>query len=470
MGHPQPIVSSSGKPVIAGAASGDAEHLLGHLPPTHALSPRRAFAALRFPTRLLVDASPVDPWELDTRRLPATLQRLRRRTRAFVQRELEPLALQIDAMPHWPAGQQPEELNELLRRAGRAGLLTDTLPWPLGSGPPMRYRHSLAMQQSIKVEELARGCGGLMLLLSAHVLGLAPLLQSGDPRLLRRFVLPAFRACRRGDPHLFAYAITEPAAGSDVEDGHGAACYRPGVVARRTEGGWLLRGRKCFISGGDVAKSIAVFAALDGEDMASWTCFLVHNDSPGFRVARTELKMGMRASGAAELELEDVFVPSDRVVGGLRQGWALNRATLNMSRLPVGAMAVGFAQAAADIAVDFARSQRLGDRRLIDYQEVQTAIADMLAECAAIRAFIWQSARSWAPRQMTGAACKFHCTDAAVRVAYQAMDLLGNHAVLPGMRAEKVFRDARLTQIFEGTNQINRLALIEDMQDLFLNV
>jgi butyryl-CoA dehydrogenase len=227
----------------------------------------------------------------------------------------------------------------------------------------------------------------------------------------------------------------------------------------------LLRGRKCFISGGDIASYVVVLAALQGEGMESWTAFLVDSKTPGFRAARTEMKMGMRASSATELDLDDVFVPDRDVIGGLRSGWAINRATLNISRIPVAAMAVGFAQAATDIAIDFACSFQFGRRRLIDRQEVQTELSQMMAETSAIRAMVWQAASSWKPRQAEASAAKFHATDVARRVCEQAMDLLGNHAVLHEKRIEKVFRDVRLTQIFEGTNEINRLAVIEDEQE-----
>jgi alkylation response protein AidB-like acyl-CoA dehydrogenase len=293
-------------------------------------------------------------------------------------------------------------------------------------------------------------------------------LLSGEVGSIRKHLLPAFRACARGEPHLFAFAITEPDGGSDVEEGRGASLHRPGVVARPVGAGYVIRGRKCFISGGDLARSIVVFAALEGEGMQSWTAFLVDTTAHGFRVTRTELKMGMRASGAAEIELDDVFVGQDAVLGGLRSGWALNRATLNMSRIPVAAMGVGFARAALEEATRFACEQTLGGKALASYQEVQVALAQMTAETSAARAMVWRAAARRQPRQGEASAAKFHCTDVARHVCEMAMDLVGNHSVLHERRVEKALRDARLTQIFEGTNQINRLAVIEDDQERLL--
>ncbi|MEN9464423.1 MAG: hypothetical protein RL217_604, partial [Pseudomonadota bacterium] len=178
----------------------------------------------------------------------------------------------------------------------------------------------------------------------------------------------------------------------------------------------------------------------------------------------------MRASGAAELEFDNVFVPSQNVVGGLRQGWVLNRATLNSSRIPVASMGVGFAAAATIEAVHFARTFKLGGKALIDYQEVQLQLASMLSETRAIRSLIWQEARhSWQPRQLHASVCKLHATDVAQKVAEMALDLMGDRGSLHEYRVEKILRDLRLTRIFEGTNQINRLALIEDWQPQLLN-
>ena len=441
----------------------------GHIQADHPLSPRTALSKLDPLVKQVLGYQPQSLWELETARLPRRLQAYRRRARDFAQQHLAPHALEIDALPHAEPGQIHPPVRAILQRAGREGWLTDIMPWPIGSCPWLEAPYPMVWRTCLKVEEFSRACGGLMLLLSAHSLGLAPILLSGQMGLIWRTLVPSVRANLRGEPHLFAFAITEPGAGSDAEDGHGAAVNQPGVRARRQGGGWLLNGQKVFISGGDVARQLTVFAALEGEGFESWTCFLVDRDAPGFEVMRTELKMGMRASSAAHLLFKDVWVPDAHVVGGLRQGWALNRATLNLSRLPVASMGVGLAQAAVDVAVDYACQTRLGGKPLIDFQDVQLTLAQMMAETSAARALVWQGARTWAPRQGVASMAKFHCTDTAMSVIQQAMDLLGERAVLHQSRLDKLYRDARLTQIFEGTNQINRLSVIEDLQEDFLS-
>ncbi len=443
--------------------------LEGHIQADHPLSPRSAVTRLAPLVKQIVGYTPQSLWDLETARLPKRLQAYRRKARAYAQTHLAPVALEMDALPHPPAGQWHPQLRAIVQEAGRQGWLTDIVPGPFGSCPWGEALHPMAWRCALKVEEFTRACGGLMLLLSAHLLGMAPILLSGQIPLMWRNLVPAAKANLRGQPHLFAFAITEPGAGSDAEDGHGAAANQPGLRAKRSRDGWLLNGQKVFISGGDLAEQLTVFAALEGEGFESWTCFLVDRTAPGFEVMRTELKMGMRASSAAQLSFQNVWVSDVNVVGGLRQGWALNRATLNLSRLPVASMGVGLAQAAVDVAVAHACTIRLGGKPLIDYQDVQLTLAQMMAETSTIRALVWQGARTWAPRQGVASMAKFHCTDTAMRVIEQAMDLVGEGAVLHRTRLDKIYRDARLTQIFEGTNQINRLSLIEDLQEDLLS-
>lgn len=442
-------------------------HLPGHVTQDSQLSPWVAFKKLPF-LRLFSHYQPRSMWQEETRMLPRSLALYRRWVRAFAETHLLPISLTCDkavAETH----QYPPERDAILRTAGKAGLLSDLLPYPIGSAPVGRFRYSLTWQQAIRVEELARADGGLMLLLSAHNLGLAPVLFSGNLQVLRNVVIPAYQANKKGKPQIFAYAITEPAAGSDAEDGYGAQHNKPGVCATRTENGWLLNGRKVFISGGEVARWITVLAAIKQHGFESWTAFLVDAQSPGFTVVRTEKKMGMRVSGAAELEFNQCFVPDNRVLGGVGNGWGLNRATLNLSRLPVAAMSVGLAQQATESAIDFACRMSLADRPLIHYQQVQMQLADMLAETAAIRSLVWQYAKRWTPRQAQASIAKFYASDRAQVVIESAMDLMANHSLLHANRVEKNFRDNRLTRIFEGTNQINRLSVIEEQQQVFLN-
>ena len=159
--------------------------------------------------------------------------------------------------------------------------------------------------------------------------------------------------------------------------------------------------------------------------------------------------------------LDDVYVPARNLVGTRRSGWALNRNVLNYSRGPVGAIALGIARSAVEAATKFAQETRLATKPLIAYQEVQLALAEMWLDTMAMRGMVWQSARHFLPHQGIASATKAFCGDLAFRVANRAMELMGDHGYLVSGRAEKAMRDARLNQIYEGTNQINLLAFIE---------
>lgn len=445
-------------------------HFDGQVAPQHALSPLPRFAELGTLGRALTHYRADDLWELDTQRLPAALGKWRRQVRRFAERHLLPNVRLLDEAPHAAPRTLHPAARQLLADAGRAGLMTNMVPAPVGTAALADMRFPSAFRMAIQVEELARACGGQMLLLSAHQLGLAPICLSGDLRAMWRHLRPMTQDFVAGTPHLFAYAITEPSAGSDAEDGHGAATNTPRVIARRQGRGYVLSGRKCFISGGDVAKKIAVFAALEGEGFDSWTCFVVDAANPGLEATRTELKMGMRASSAAELALDNAFVPEADIVGGLRRGWALNRATLNASRYPVAAMAVGFARRACELALDYSLRTSLGGKPLLNYQEVQLQLAQMVAETRAMRALIWQQAGgSLQSHQGEASISKFHATDRAQAVCEMGLALMAENGMARSQGMEKLLRDVRLTRIFEGTNQINRLGVIEDLQPLLLD-
>jgi len=442
----------------------------GHVAFDDSLSPFKAISKLPRSSRLVSHYTPRNIWDEDTLKLPKSLQNYRKMLRQFAQSTLAPAALSGDIAQHLPSGETHTELVHILSSAGKTGLLSDQLPAPWGSMKAINFRHSLVLQSCLKTEELFSACAGYGLAISASGLGSLPILLSGNLSSIRRFMVPAYKASMHGDAQLFAFAITEPGAGSDAEEGHGAKHAKPSVVAKKCTGGWKLNGRKCFISGGDIANNITVFAALEGEGMESWTCFLVKKGTPGFKAVRNELKMGQRASTASELEFVDVFVPNTHVIGELRQGWALNRATLNYSRMPVAAIALGIARGAMESAINFVCHYKVAGKALIHYQEIQLQIAQMIAETSAMRSLIWQNAEAMVPRQGKASMAKFYCSDGAIRVCDMAMDLLGNQGMLHKNNVEKCFRDARLTQIYEGTNQINRLAVIEEYQNEFLTL
>jgi alkylation response protein AidB-like acyl-CoA dehydrogenase len=320
---------------------------------------------------------------------------------------------------------------------------------------------ALLMAAVLKAEEFSAADAGLGLALLAHDLGVAPLFVSGDWRAVFGWQRRIYKQIDAGEPAICAYAITEPDAGSDVENTEGAVTARIVTRARRRPGGFRISGRKCFISNGAVARWVTLFAAVDEGGVDSWTCFLLDRDMSGFSVGRRERKMGQRAADASELILDDVFVPDHRVIGPLGGGWAINRNVLNYSRPAVGAISVGIARAAFEHAAQFCNDTRLGGRPLASYQEIQLRLASMLSRIQAARALVWQAARYGIPFQAAGSMAKSFGSRVAWEVSTEAIELLGDHGTLQAGGVEKAARDARLTLIYEGTHQINQLAIIE---------
>ena len=415
--------------------------------------------------RWLYDRSADSLWERDTRTLPHYLRARRRAYRRFAQEQIAPLAAQADRSP------EEYDPRPLLARAGRLGFQSELLPWPLGR---MSYRSLLngkVFALCLKAEEFCAACGGIGLSLLAHDLGMGPLLLSGHLPSLLRWQWPINRANLRGDVRLAAYAITEPGAGSDVEESEGASQARYVTTARHVPGGYRLDGQKVFISGGAQCDYVTLFAVLardDGQQPqvdTDFTCFVVERDREGFTTGRRERKLGQRACDATQLFFDGVVVPRRNLIGAERAGWAINRNVLNYSRGVVGAIALGIARGAVEAATTFARQARLDNRPLIAFQEVQLALAAMWLDTMAMRGLVWQGARHFLPHQGIAAASKALCADLAYSVANRAMELMGDQGTLTARGAEKAMRDARLNQIYEGTNQINLLAFVEAFWD-----
>lgn len=438
---------------------------------------------------------------------PPHVTRMRARARDFAARVLEPRALAIDeraGRPH-PIGSTDWEV---LRAAAREGLLTCMAPRALG-GDAARSAEVAAAS-----EELARACGGLALLIGVSSLGLSALLFSLDVGLWVRVVRPAARERLAAPerPTLFAWAITEPSSGSDVEHPEGLGRVVAPTWAERVTGGYLLHGRKSFTSNGSIARWVVVHAALDrARPRESWTAFLVDTQRPGFRALRDELKLGQRASPATETEYDSAFVPELDRIGPEGSGFELTELILAASRAPVGAIATGIARGALEATL--AALARLPDAHPASLRQgwVKDAVAEMTTRVHASRLTYLDAAlgfdaqiapQGWLETAIGSAARGLHaalperrlkrlteagfarflaelgrsgklaaqlarassakvaCSDAAMWVCDRACDLVPLDA--PERRVvEKALRDAKLTQIYEGTNQINRLTLAE---------
>ncbi|MBN1364191.1 MAG: acyl-CoA/acyl-ACP dehydrogenase [Syntrophaceae bacterium] len=422
------------------------------------LKVKNATKTLNFFGRLLFDNREMSLWEHDTETLSWGVRRWRRKALKFSREYIRPLAAQADLHPH-DFDPQP-----LMAAAARHGFQTLLLIPPLGTASILPYLRNTSLQVAVVGEEFSTECGGLALLLLAHNLGIAPLLLAGSFRNYILHLLPFYlKSWILGSPDCMSFAITEPGAGSDVEETEGGALAKLVTSAKYdpVRKGYILNGRKCFITDGAISKKVTVYAKIENEGIESWTCFLLENRMEGFSVGRRERKMGQRAADASELIFDNVFVPKRNVVGKVRSGWANMRNVLNSSRPVVGAMALGHGRGAFERCLEFCRKTYLGPKRLIEYQDVQLELADMAISLWAARSMIWQSCRQMRCYQSASASAKVFGSDTAFKVCNQAMELMGDHGYLHAHGVERAWRDSRLTQIYEGTNQINRLALFE---------
>jgi acyl-CoA dehydrogenase len=379
-------------------------------------------------------------------------QEIQHWARDFARRHIAPRALALDKDPDSPLR------DELLREAAHAGILGASLPEFLGGSGHDPFTGVLA------TEEFAAACAGCTVLFGATMLGLTPILLCGDPTPVARFVPPLAESWQTDSPKLAALAATEPDAGSDFIMGHSAARIRTRVV--RDGDGYRITGRKVFISNGSIASLVTVFASHNpsGSIREGMSCFAVPTTAAGFSVGQVFDKMGQRACPAAELIFDDVWVPQDHRLGEEGTAWALNRLIMSVTRTPVAAIALGIARAAYEKALQYAEVRVQGGKPIVRHQAMQVMLADMAIRVEAARCLVWKAARAIAagePSLKLSSMAKAFASDAAVANATDAIQILGGYGYMHEYGVEKLLRDAKLTQIYEGTNQINRFEIME---------
>jgi alkylation response protein AidB-like acyl-CoA dehydrogenase len=338
--------------------------------------------------------------------------------------------------------------RDAFRVLGRAGLLA--LPYPErfgGGGQP--YQTYLQV-----VEELARAWLTVGLGVSVHTLTCFPLATAGTPEQQQRW-LPEML----GGEQLGAYCLSEPASGSD------AAALR--TTAQADGPDYVVNGVKAWISHAGQADFYTVFARTSGDhegpDRARGiSCLHVPAQTPGVSAAPAEHKMGMRASVTAQMIFEDARVPASQLVGGEGQGFAIALAALDAGRLGIAACATGVAQAALDVATAWARERRQFGRPIADFQGLSFLLADMATAVEAARALYLSAARRkdrGLPYGPQAAMAKLFASDAAMRVTTDAVQVLGGYGYVEDFPAARLMREAKVLQIVEGTNQIQRMVI-----------
>jgi alkylation response protein AidB-like acyl-CoA dehydrogenase len=312
------------------------------------------------------------------------------------------------------------------------------------------------LMQVIAIEEIAKACASSALMLAVHDLGSLPIRLAGSDTM-KEAVLPRLAS----GEWVPAFALSEPEAGSD-----------PGGMRTRAvkdAGGWILNGSKNWISQAGVADVYVVFAVTDPAQGHSRgiTAFLLERDREGFHIGKPEHKLGIKGSPTAALTFEDVRLPAENAIGEVGHGFRLAMATLDRSRLGIAAQALGIAQGAVDYAVSYARERRQFGSPIAEFQGIQFKLADMETRTAAARELLYRAAaktdRGDRDLGKHSAMAKLFCSDTAMAVTVDAVQILGGYGYVNDYPVERMMRDAKITQIYEGTNEIQRLVVARSL-------
>src|SRR5829696_9187849 len=314
-----------------------------------------------------------------------------------------------------------------------------------------------ALMVLVAIEEISKVCATTGLLLAVQELGSLGLRLAGDEEQKQRY-LPKLAS----GEWLCAYALTEPGSGSD------SAAMR--TTAERDGDEYVLNGSKRFITNAGVAELYTVFAKTDPEEgHAGISAFIVEASAPGFEVGRIEPKMGINGSTTGEIFFNDCRVSADNLLGEEGEGFRLAMRILDRSRPGIGAQGLGLAQGATDYALEYAKSRETMGKPIAEHQLIAATLADMETKCEAARGLLYKCGQvideggDGADLTKISAMAKLYCTDVAMEVTTDAVQILGGYGYNQEYPVERMMRDAKITQIYEGTNQIQRLVIAREM-------
>jgi alkylation response protein AidB-like acyl-CoA dehydrogenase len=379
------------------------------------------------------------PWDV----LTDEQRELRELVRSLARERIAPRAAEIDESHEFPW-----DVVELFREHGRFGLFFDEEWGGTGTGTLLAL---------VAIEEVCKVCATSGLILAVQELGSLGLKLAGTQEQKERH-LPRLAS----GEWLCAYALTEAGSGSD------SAAMR--TTARRDGSEYVLDGSKRFITNAEVASLYTVFAKTDPEvGHSGISAFLVESDAPGFEVARLEPKMGIAGSTTGELVFDGCRIPADNLLGEEGEGFRIAMRILDRSRPGVAAQGLGIAQGATDYALEYARTRETMGKPIAQHELIAAKLADMETKCEAARGLLYRFGRmvdeGAANDELTKASAmaKLYCTDVAMEVATEAVQILGGYGYIKEYPVERMMRDAKITQIYEGTNEIQRLVIAREM-------
>ncbi|XP_060106309.1 short-chain specific acyl-CoA dehydrogenase, mitochondrial isoform X2 [Heteronotia binoei] len=369
--------------------------------------------------------------------LPETHQMLRQTCQDFAEKELAPIAAELDKEHRFPTDQ--------IKKMGSLGLLGIDVPEKyMGAG--LDY-----LAYSIAMEEISRGCASTGVIMSVNnSLYLGPILKFGSEEQKQKWIAPFTSGDRVG-----CFALSEPGNGSDA----GAAS----TVAQLVGDEWVLNGTKAWITNAWDASAAVVFATSEKSlKHKGISAFLVPMPTSGLSLGKKEDKLGIRASSTANLIFEDCHIPKDNMLGEMGMGFKIAMQTLDNGRIGIASQALGIAQAALDCAVDYAEKRMAFGAPITKFQAIQFKLADMAVALESARLLTWRAAMlkdNGKPYSKEAAMAKLAASEAATAISHQAIQILGGMGYVTEMPAERHYRDARITEIYEGTSEIQRLVI-----------
>ena len=367
---------------------------------------------------------------------------LREAVRALVDNKVVPRAAEIDETSEFPW-----DVYEALKSSGFHAI---HIPEEYGG------EGGDALAACLVIEEVARGCASSSLIPAVNKLGTLPLMLAADESLLQTY-LPQVAS---GEA-MFSYALSEREAGSD------AAAMKTRAVADGDD--WILNGQKSWISNAGVSSYYTVMAVTDAEKgpKGGISAFVVHADDEGFSLGTPERKLGIHGSPTREILFDNCRIPGDRIVGGVGTGFQTAMRTLDHTRITIGAQAIGIAQGALEVATAYAQDRQQFGKSISSFQGMQFMLADMAMKLEAARQLVYvaaaKSEREDDDLTFFGAAAKCYASDVAMEITTDAVQALGGAGYTKDWPVERMMRDAKITQIYEGTNQVQRIVMAKKL-------
>jgi len=368
-------------------------------------------------------------------------KRFKESVRRLADERVEPRAQEIDQK-----GEFPWDMFELFKKQGYLGL---SVPEAYGGQTSEHIYVCLA------IEEIARVCVSSSLIIQVQSLGILPIMIAGSEDQKKKYA----RLVASGE-HIMSFGLTEPGAGSD------ASLMKTRAELRKDY--YVLNGTKCFISNGPVATIMIVFAMSDpSKGVKGISAYIVEKETASFSIGKVESKMGIKGAPTAEILFQDCPVPRENLLGEEGNGFRIAMRTLDATRPEIAAQAVGVAQGALEKAIKYAKERIQFDKPIAEFQGIQWMLSDMACQIEAARALTYQAAnlvdQNAPEKSYISACCKLLASEVAMKVTTDALQIAGGYGYMTDFPFEKMMRDAKVTQIYEGTNQIQKLVIAREL-------